>query len=441
MDLLLTSFGIESAILYSHDRPVNWARNEVMHGGYDIRHILSKLSSRLQFSFDNFGLGFDRQNPLLKLLSQENSANPFHRMIPVSMASVQGAFQPEYEVLFLYDRVTIDETSWDLLDQLPQSDPYQPVAKTFQLLHKEGFVKLVNYQSILSEAKTEVENRTADDIRKLSIWLKPLGEAIDRWSNFENLISRDPSLRKGLIHDFDATQQAYHNLYTELLKQSADLAIVKGLRELIKLKQKAWTVRERAMILLVVQDYLDYVNTNLLLSQKLGAGIQDWEDFLPFYRAKARITPDQESGIKEQALIKQLFSVAFPQYRHWTPKSLVSAITDRRIVELRAMVRSTVAEGGEFNAEFAQATLAEVLSIEENVGRLKNIASYATMPLGFIPVIGTPIEKLADLAIGKVIETKSRSRIPWFYVISEHAPRQCLHPTQKQHSRALSPLD
>lgn len=43
--------------------------------------------------------------------------------------------------------------------------------------------------------------------------------------------------------------------------------------------------------------------------------------------------------------------------------------------------------------------LCEVFEIEISLGKFRNIVSYVTLPLGFIPIIGKPVQKTVEEAI------------------------------------------
>jgi hypothetical protein len=166
------------------------------------------------------------------------------------------------------------------------------------------------------------------------------------------------------------------------------------------------------------------VNANLLLSNELGSGFYDWCDFRPFYHDKfLRVARSAAPGENETECIRELFEVSFPEFTFWTPSNIVRALKDKRIVELRNLVDSAVRGDVTFDREFATRVLGEVLGVERSIGKLRNFVSYVTLPLGFIPWVGTPVQKAVEEAVVQPIARKRRSEYRWFYLISALAER------------------
>ncbi len=170
----------------------------------------------------------------------------------------------------------------------------------------------------------------------------------------------------------------------------------------------------------VLSEYLSYVNANLFLSNRFGVGFYDWNDFRPFYKDKfMRIAQDSPPGQKQTESIKKLFEISFPEFTFWSPDNIIKALKDKRISDLRDLINKTASGEVEFDKEFATRTLSEVLKIERSIGKFRSFVSYLTMPLGFIPIAGTPIQKVAEEVIARPVEGKKRKEYQWLYLISE----------------------
>jgi len=167
-------------------------------------------------------------------------------------------------------------------------------------------------------------------------------------------------------------------------------------------------------------EYLAYVNANLVLSRTLEVGFHDWYDFEPFYREKF-LTIGQKGRPGENKIqkVKQLFEISFPEFIPSDIKKVLRVIKDKRIANLRNLVDKAVKEEIQFDREFANRVLQEVLGIEQRVGRVRNIVSYATLQLEFVPLVGTPIQKAVEEVVDRISESKIRSQYSWFYLISE----------------------
>jgi hypothetical protein len=170
----------------------------------------------------------------------------------------------------------------------------------------------------------------------------------------------------------------------------------------------------------ILAGYLSYVNANLVISNTLGLGIHDWYDFLPFYREKV-MSVGQESTREQKQVTKmnQLFDIAFPDFRIWDTHSLLKALKDKRIRDLRQLVDEAVRGKVEFNEKFARRALAEVFKRDMKLQRFRKVVSYITMPLGLIPYAGTLVQKGAEESAVYLQERRLKKEFRWFYLISE----------------------
>jgi hypothetical protein len=83
------------------------------------------------------------------------------------------------------------------------------------------------------------------------------------------------------------------------------------------------------------------------------------------------------------------------------------------------MVTSATEEQTTFDREYANRILREVIQVDRNTMRMRNIVSYLTLPIGVIPVAGTLLQKVIEEVAGKYIERKARKQYGWFYFISD----------------------
>lgn len=75
----------------------------------------------------------------------------------------------------------------------------------------------------------------------------------------------------------------------------------------------------------------------------------------------------------------------------------------------------------EFDTYFANKVLSEVFKIESHIDHKRKIVSYLTLPLSYIPLFGTPIQKVTKEVIIDTIQRKNRQEYRWFYMISDFA--------------------
>jgi hypothetical protein len=101
--------------------------------------------------------------------------------------------------------------------------------------------------------------------------------------------------------------------------------------------------------------------------------------------------------------------------------ALLKILNDKRIQDLRQLIDDAVQGKVQFDEYFAKSILTEVLRSERKITRFRNVLGYLTLPLGFIPVFGTPIQKVVEEAVAAPVTMKMKDKHKWFYMLSEIA--------------------
>ncbi len=372
MELILTSFGLSHL---THDQPRS--------GDDPDSHADAHYFRSRAHQFD--------------LPSHQNL---FARMPPVVMPRISEQFSPDYAVLLLCDRVILDVKTYELLQRAPWA--YAEIAETLTLLHKEGFVRLEDFEATINRKRGLLEEMLERDLKELNQWAPILTESIEAWREFTQS-SRDALSAK---YGVDDPLSGYRGSVLEEALQSS---------------RKRRLSKYRQVLRRTLAGYLSCVNANLLLSEAFQSGFHDWCDFTPFYRDKFRRVAREIPGDNEMENVRRLFDLSFPELRLRRPKDLLRALKDRRITDLRDLVGCAARGEVTFDREFAVRTLHEVLGVERGVGRWRTIVSYGTTPLGLIPWVGTPLQKGVEETAVKLVEKKQRRPFRWFYLISEIA--------------------
>lgn len=347
----------------------------------------------------------------------------FDRMPPISMSSSTNQyFRPDYAVLLLCERIVFDAVSFERLSKGKYHPVYREVASVLKALYDEGFVRIEDFDSIVQKNHKFLELLIERDLKRLYDWIKPLKESVNIWQKF---VIDSSKIEEEEIKDFLKSEEdfSYDKSVEDDYLMPGDFFLgrpgihgyVSFVNESIKNVKKS-----RNNLRSVIKQYLSYVNANLVISNTLETGFHDWYDFWPFYRDKflmigKKETPEQKR-IKK---LKQLFEVSFPEFAHWNHKNIIKALKDRRISELRSLVDKAVKEEIKFDHEFANRVLQEVLGIEQRLSRFRKIVSYITLPIDFIPSVGTVVQRGVEELITYVVDRKARNRFKWFYFISE----------------------
>jgi len=354
--------------------------------------------------------------------------NPFYHLPPHTLSVVNRHVMPDFSMLLLCNKLIIDEESFDRLmhiehvDEWAYSDIYAKTSDIIKLLHEEGFVRLENFSGVIEANRPLLEKMTNTEIQALDQWVLPLKESVLSWrQSFETLINSDPDGGSAEAETTDAEiQDRYHYLISCYMHGQC----YAFRRELIDEALNSSRARRRAVsrevLTHVLGDYLAYVNANLVLAQHFDCAFHDWADMRPFYDLKfLRIGQANPPGQSQMDKLKSLFTVSFPEFTLWTPQAIVKALQDKRISELRGLVKNAVENETEFDHEFANQVFREVLQVERGIGKLRNIVSYATIPLDFVPVVGTPLQKIAEEIIVYPLAQRKMRKFRWFYLISE----------------------
>lgn len=347
----------------------------------------------------------------------------FDRMPPVSFRRVSSAFMPDYELLVLCDQIVMDESSFQQLIDTP-FPAYLRVAETFKALRAEGRIEL-DFSSVLHPNSSLLEKMLDHDMSILDQWVEPLRESLATWGRF---VDRS----EWLVHDrerpYSSSPHPHHLAHgavraheigvaevdAALLSRMVEVAL--GSAEKRKRKEYRGALRE------VIQAYLVDVNSNLVLASELAIPFHDWLDFTPFYSTKFLSVGKREDETQQgRKQVERLFTLAFPELAIQDTRTLLKVLNDKRVQDLRILISDAVLGKVQFDEHFAKSVLAEVLRSERRATRFRNILGYLTLPIGFIPWVGTPVQKLVEEAVGVPVARKMKQGHQWFYMLSDVA--------------------
>jgi hypothetical protein len=377
------------------------------------------------------------------LLATDGESTMFHCMPPVSFQRINQAFMPDYELLLLCDTVIMDEASFDQLLHGSVA-AYSKVADTFRALKSEGRIELEDFSSTLRPHTELLKTMIDHDIRLLDQWVVPLRESLEIWEHFSemsmDLMQAERKKRFDPYRFFytppthgytefcghhrgfrshDIENLTVHNLHSELKTfEISSIIVSEALRSSEKRKRKEY----RAALRDVLRGYLAYVDVNLILANQLDVGFHDWLDFTPFYAAKFLSVGKDGTEVEEnRSQLERLFTVPFPDLAIRDTRSLTKALNDKRVEDLRDLVAQAARGEVQFDESFAKAVLLEVFQQSERAKKWRNVVGYATLPIGFIPFIGTPAQKAVEEGVGIPLEKSMKRKHRWFYMLSDIA--------------------
>ncbi len=361
----------------------------------------------------------------------EGQESMFHHMPPVVFRRINDAFMPDYALLLLCDTVIMDEVSFDRLVR-GSVGAFSEVSETFQALETEGRIELVDFSLLLRSHTDLLDRMVAQDLKLLDQWVAPLRESLFLWGRFSQLYADLICGEHGIFHGKlqNETQRGqsilFHQMGNMISLINSNRHTVEDLwhllREALSSSAKRKRRQYRSALREALRSYLTYVDANLILSHQLDVGFHDWRDFTPFYAAKFLAVGRDQDPVKESGeMIEKLFTVSFPELAINDSHALMKALNDKRVRDLRSLVAEAVDGRVQFDHEFARSVLFEVFQVSERAKKWRTVAGYATLPIGFIPWIGTPIQKAVEEGVGVPIEKKFKREHRWFYMLSEIA--------------------
>ena len=348
---------------------------------------------------------------------------------------------PDYDLLLLCDTLVMDGASFDRLTTEPFPE-YSRVADTFRTLKSEGRIELVDFAAVLESNRDLLSRMVDQDIHMLDRWVIPLRESLTIWRQFSQMywnlmraqeetghviplyswhgyrgvhhVDYPPDRREMFITHDIAHMTHLDGNHVSVLSGMVEVALASSVKR--KLSEFREALRQ------TLRGYLAYVNANLILSNELEVGFHDWLDFTPFYATKFLSVGKEGDPVQEsRKQVEKLFTVPFPHLAITDTPALMKALNDKRVADLRKLVSDAAQGKVEFNDQFAKSVLREVLAVEEKAKKWRNILGYLTMPVGFIPWIGSIAEKAVGEAVGAAMEKKMKQNHRWFYMLSDIA--------------------
>ena len=375
----------------------------------------------------------------------------FHRLPPFSIAEIEKRFTVDFSVFLLFDTVLIDrqtiwtlenpDESWILKQNRKEAkegransvadewvlQAYESLYHSLLRLQEEGFIEVVDYNSVLRPQQATLEQMLKDDLVQLRHWIEPLKDSMSIWRKYTEVLRKvmyepdDETKKNANVKEFDSAE--LYDLRACIHNQSCISGGLYFLSRLLEHRNDVPNDLERyeTQARHVLSDYLKYVNANILLSASLDSAFHDWSDYKPLYQAKFRLMRAADPKVKDRMdELHKLFSLVLPRFTVTDDKILIRILKDPRVCDLRQLVNDAVAGNIEIDEEFARKVLQDVIEDQYQLGCFKNIAGYLTLPLGFVPAVGTPVQKAAEEISSRIAKPKYQKRHRWFYLCAEN---------------------
>lgn len=338
-----------------------------------------------------------------------------HCMPPVCFRSVGASFLPEYSIFFLCDSFYVDERTISKVNEKPAFAQHKLL---FSALKDTGRLKVIDYRSVIDPYESIIEAGVNRDLRDLSNWRDAFMELVALWNGLARLASEN--------RDFPEHHRMGEEETLAELLESVRFEMVAGMlnrkvRDNLTNWKKALPSEYREYTRRVLAPYLKHVAATLCLSDSLNAVVHDWSDIAPLYKKKLTDSMRIRDSVARdsQAKCEQLIKLMFPQFEPRSAKTLAKALDDPRVQSLRELIDQAVTDQTDFDSDFANRTLLDVLQQERLIDRYHNIVGWLTTPLSLIPWVGTIAEKGVQIGLDTLVKSKLRQRNQWFFWLSE----------------------
>jgi hypothetical protein len=356
----------------------------------------------------------------------EYESPPFFSMPAISLQTVGPGFIPDYPVFLLFDEFVIDEKTYHLLSKREHWG-YNEYADLVQTLYEAGRLTIESYESLLEPYKDVVKEAVEYDLGMLRSWHREFEELASRWKKFANIASREITQRIGTR---EPTKEEDAILFCIQYSELGMVPTPDGLLILDALKSwnKALDPIIRKRTRFITGDYFRYVTSNILLSNITGAIAHEWFDLEPLYLRKLSVGGHPEpDAVGEMKQARKLFEIMFSEFHPKDSASFVNLLEDSRVESLRTLLRRATLGEEEFDSEFATRTYREVLKVEHAIAAKRNLVGWLSQPLGFIPWVGSFLQKATEVASGRMIEARFKKDMDWFFLISSVEERKGRH--------------
>jgi hypothetical protein len=347
----------------------------------------------------------------------EDELPAFFSMPAISLQTIGPGFIPDYPVFLLFDEFVIDQRTYDLLSNRHHWG-YDEYADLVQTLNESGRLTIESYDSLLEPYRDVVQQAVNYDLSNLRSWHRDFEELASRWKRFGE-IATQKIIEKRDTGELTDEERAVLNCVK--FSQLGMIPTPDGLKILDALK--SWNksldpyIRKRTRA--ITGDYFRYITSNILLSKITGAVAHEWFDLEPLYLRKLSVGGHPRSNtLSDMGQARKLFEIGVFEYHPKDSAAFVNLLEDSRVESLRTVVRRATLGEETFDSEFASRTLNEVLKIERAITSKKNVVGWITQPLGFIPWVGSFLQKATEVAAGKMIETRFKKNLDWFFLIS-----------------------
>lgn len=296
----------------------------------------------------------------------------------------------------LYDKVIMDRTSYKWLvnegEKLPITQAWasEESIAILDALRNEGILVLVDYPQIVDKPEQASILRAMMHIDINDPWMRRAWlSSINSWIDYLES-------GKGMSEEQDN--------YLQTIISKLQIILDRTNRGVVANPGEMW-------YWMYLADCISDVNCALLVSRALETPVLDWDDYQPFYYYKFFRAQKQDDTQKNTETLKKLFDVFIPQFSIRHVDELLSLRQDKRLEAVRELSRTTQPE--DISDDLVRQAISDVLKLKENVQGFSKVVSILTIPLGFIPIFGDPLQIVVEEVSEKFYKNYLEKEFSW----------------------------
>lgn len=347
-------------------------------------------------------------------------------MPPLKIYS-NGIIDLEFGPLLVVDYLVMDSAAFDRM-QMDKTPVMMRVRESLRELRNEGFLRLVDYTSILNRNREWILESSREQASDPLRWSKALQLAVTGWEG-----ARDQFRQVVDASHYDMAMHIPFGIYAYLSDSGTDITEdnYQRARRLIFSERERVPRPDREVLSMCLRPYLDHVFSCMAVRNELQLPLADWENLRPLYlRLYRQFGPTKPPADQIQDKVRELFACAIPTYEPESVKQLLKLLKDKRIEVLRAFVRVAVKEGHQFSHNDVERVLREIHAVNVRKGRIGsglNITGFVVGASLTVTGIGAVPGIIAAAAASGIQEVAQRTAsdyldrdLSWLYLLMEN---------------------
>jgi hypothetical protein len=137
----------------------------------------------------------------------------------------------------------------------------------------------------------------------------------------------------------------------------------------------------------------------------------DWNDYQPFYEYKFLRAFRQLDRHEDLDSFRRLFEVFVPHFKVRHVDEILALRQDKRLEAVKALARATRPD--EVSSEMVRQALSDALKMKDKALGFNRVVSLITIPIGFIPIWGDPLQILVQDIVERVYRSHLETKYEW----------------------------